>query len=109
MLTKLISVATALAFMTQAYATTVAAGTITQVAAGVDVLGVYISANSNSPCPSGWFYSLTSDSNDASMNRILAALMTSWQTGATVALYGVTVACNQGTNSRFTSITASTN
>jgi hypothetical protein len=105
MLKRILVLVLGLAGCLESRADTVAIGTITAVATGINVIGIQVSATSTSPCGTGWFYSLTSDSNDASMSRLLASIMISWQTGATVYLYGVPTTCNQGTNTRFTSMT----
>jgi hypothetical protein len=88
----------------QAKAVGVAIGTVTNVSVGLDNVAVYITANNASPCGSGWFYIFAADSDDQTVNRITALAMTSWTTGATVLINGVSVICNQGTASRFTSM-----
>ena len=86
---------------TLAHATPVAFGTIGNVSVGVGNIAVYLTATTGSPCPSGWFYSMTTDSDDQTINRLLAFLMTAWTTGTPVQVFGTTALCNQGTNSRF--------
>jgi hypothetical protein len=93
-----------LGLIAQAKAATVAIGTVTNMAVGLDNVALYITSANGSPCGSGWFYVFAADSDDQTVNRIVALSMTSWTTGATVAIYGVSVICNQGTASRFTSM-----
>ena len=104
MLKRLCAIALLCGFAEAAHALQVEFGTITNVAVGVDNIAVYVTAGSGSTCASGWFYSFTSDSNDPTMNRLLATIMASWTTGVTVSFYATSAVCNQGTNSRFTSL-----
>jgi hypothetical protein len=104
MLKSLATIALLVCLVTQAKAATVAIGMVTNVAVGLDNVAVYITGANGSPCGSGWFYMFTADSDDQTVNRITALAMTSWTTGTTVAIYGVSVICNQGTASRFTSM-----
>jgi hypothetical protein len=104
MLKSLVAIALLIGSVTQALAAGVAVGTVTNVSVGLDNVAVYITAASGSPCGSGWFYMFTADSDDQTVNRITALAMTSWTTGATVIINGVSVICNQGTASRFTSM-----
>lgn len=104
MLKSVARIALLIGWITQAHAAGVAIGTVTNVSIGFDNIAVYITANSASPCGSGWFYMFTADSDDQTVNRVAALAMASWTTGATVIINGVSVICNQGTASRFTSM-----
>lgn len=82
-----------------ANAAPVATGTVSKVNICQGEIGVYITAISGSPCASGWFYSWASDTDDTTVNRILATLLAAQASGSTVTIFSTTVTC---TNGRFT-------
>ena len=82
-----------------ANAAPLATGTVSKVNIGQGEIGVYITAASGSPCASGWFYSWASDTDDTTVNRILATLLAASASGSTVTIFATTVTC---TNGRFT-------
>lgn len=84
-----------------AHADAVATGTVTRVNTGAGDIAIYINAQSGSACGSGWFYSYTSDSDDATIARLYATILLAWTNGTAITIYDATVTCSGG---RFTSM-----
>lgn len=79
-----------------ANAAVVATGTISDLTVSQGDIAVYITAAAGSPCGSGWFYSYGSDSDQSTVNRLLAILEAASVSGESVTIYNTTVTCSSG-------------
>jgi len=81
-----------------------AAGTVTQIAAGNGYIAVQLTAVTGSACPTGYFYAYDSDASATAVNRWLSVLLSAQARGAVVYLYGnVPIVC---ASSHFMAITS---